>query len=221
MKHLSKNIKGFTIIEIMIVIVIIAILSGIIMVNTSGYNKKSKIAATQAQENQIAEALILYQYQYGCLPNPNACSGSPLVCSCLPSGSSYGLLPDKQKEYKNPLGIPLANAQSESSTSDDGGSGSSTSDGGSGSSSSSPASGDSNIIQTLIDNKFLGKGSFASNDAWGKPYKFAFNKTATNGNKCNFIYSAGPNGTYSFTGYGANCASFFSSGSDDIWLQIQ
>lgn len=48
-----KAQKGFTIIELIVVIAIIAVLSGIIMANVSKYNKSGKDAAIKEQVSQI------------------------------------------------------------------------------------------------------------------------------------------------------------------------
>ena len=76
---INKN-KGFTIIELIIVISIIAVLAAIVISNVLNYEKKSKIVAAQGEVNQIAKALILYQAQTGCLPNFSSCSDSGCDC---------------------------------------------------------------------------------------------------------------------------------------------
>ena len=63
----NKN-KGFTIIELIVVISIIAVLASIIVVNVNQYIQKSKIAATKGEINQIAKAMELYRINHGCLP---------------------------------------------------------------------------------------------------------------------------------------------------------
>jgi len=81
---MKQTQKGFTIIELIVVIAIIAVLAGIISVNTSTYLKKSKIAAAKAELNQIGKALQIYKTKYNCYPDFNNCSGSgsTLACEC-------------------------------------------------------------------------------------------------------------------------------------------
>ena len=85
---MNKNKKrGFTIIELIVVIAIIAVMSGIVISSVSVYHSKSRIAATQAEVNQIAKALILYKAANGCFPDSGSCSinstTGKMECGCL------------------------------------------------------------------------------------------------------------------------------------------
>lgn len=60
--------KGFTIIELIVVIAIIAILAGIIIVNVSQYQQKAKVAWAVGQINQIQKALEMYKNDHGYYP---------------------------------------------------------------------------------------------------------------------------------------------------------
>lgn len=55
-----QNKKGFTIIELIVVIAIIAILAAVVMVNVTQYINKSKIAAIQAEMNQLQKLAVIY-----------------------------------------------------------------------------------------------------------------------------------------------------------------
>jgi prepilin-type N-terminal cleavage/methylation domain-containing protein len=57
---MAKNIKGFTIIELIVVIAIIAVLAGIVLVNVSGYNNKAKIAAIKANMRSLNTTATRY-----------------------------------------------------------------------------------------------------------------------------------------------------------------
>lgn len=82
--------KGFTIIELIVVIAIIAILAAVVMVNVTQYINKSKESATRATVDQIAKALLMYKSQYGCFPSPINCSGTgiELNCECCPTNGN-------------------------------------------------------------------------------------------------------------------------------------
>lgn len=69
-----QNKKGFTIIELIVVIAIIAILAAIVMVNVTQYIKKSKGAAVMADMKGIP-LIITEQIADGTLPIDGICSG--------------------------------------------------------------------------------------------------------------------------------------------------
>jgi len=60
--------KGFTIIELIVVIAIIAVLSGIVVVNMSTITTKSKLARVKADVNNFQKAFILFYAKYGVYP---------------------------------------------------------------------------------------------------------------------------------------------------------
>ena len=62
------NKKGFTIIELIVVIAIIAVLASIILVSVNQYQAKARDAKRVADMNQILKALNIYQATYGCIP---------------------------------------------------------------------------------------------------------------------------------------------------------
>jgi len=64
----SPKNKGFTIIELIVVIAIIAVLAGIVMTNVSRYINKSKEARAIADAQNISKALSLFYVQYGDYP---------------------------------------------------------------------------------------------------------------------------------------------------------
>lgn len=59
---------GFTIIELMFVILIIAVLGGIVAYNFAGAADKAKVASTQASMKTIQGALSQYRAQYNTYP---------------------------------------------------------------------------------------------------------------------------------------------------------
>jgi general secretion pathway protein G len=67
-EHIRSN-KGFTLIEIMIVITIIAILSAIIIPNVINYPKRARVTATKLQIQQFKTPLELYYNDKGRYPS--------------------------------------------------------------------------------------------------------------------------------------------------------
>ena len=64
----NRNRLGFTLLELMVVIVIIGILGGILTINLVGAADKAKIAATESSMKTIKAALTMYQTQYSSYP---------------------------------------------------------------------------------------------------------------------------------------------------------
>lgn len=69
--------KGFTIIELIVVIAIISLLSSIVVANVNGVRVKARDARRLAEMKQIQLALIMYFEKYGHYPynTDNDCSG--------------------------------------------------------------------------------------------------------------------------------------------------
>jgi len=63
----NKN-KGFTIIELIVVIAIIAVLAAIVLTNVSGYINRAKEARASDDFNNIAKAIQIFYGQYGMYP---------------------------------------------------------------------------------------------------------------------------------------------------------
>ncbi len=74
----SRRAAGFSLLELMLVVVIMGILMSVVIVNLAGAGKKAKTAATIAIMKQIKSALASYSTEYGSLP-PTEMGLQPLV----------------------------------------------------------------------------------------------------------------------------------------------
>jgi len=76
----SRNSKGFTIVELLIVIVVIAILAAISIVAYNGIQTRAENSKTVAAVSAWAKAIQLYKVDNGTYP---------VIASCLGSTSTY------------------------------------------------------------------------------------------------------------------------------------
>ena len=68
-KHLKcKTGAGFTIIELVVVIAIIAVLSGIVIINVSASINKAKVVRANTEVKNIENAFIMFYAKYGDYP---------------------------------------------------------------------------------------------------------------------------------------------------------
>lgn len=65
---LQTNSRGFTIVELMIVIVVIAILAAISIVAYTNIQSRAQISRTQSELRQLGQAIQLHQADSGALP---------------------------------------------------------------------------------------------------------------------------------------------------------
>lgn len=64
-----RNMKGFTLIEIMVVIVIIGLLATITTINVIGLAEDAKIQTAKTQLSTIKSCLIIYKTSKGSFPS--------------------------------------------------------------------------------------------------------------------------------------------------------
>ena len=77
-QHTAKN--GFTLLELLIVIVIIAVLMSLILPALSGVRRRANIVAVQTEMKQIEQALTTFENRFGNLPpKPDDSCGRRLV----------------------------------------------------------------------------------------------------------------------------------------------
>ncbi|MEX2606417.1 MAG: type II secretion system major pseudopilin GspG [Kiritimatiellia bacterium] len=67
MTRTQKN--GFSLIEVLVALVIIAIMGSVVALNLVGTTDEANITSTRAEINTLAGALTLYQSQQGVLPS--------------------------------------------------------------------------------------------------------------------------------------------------------
>jgi len=83
--------KGFTIIELIVVVAIIAILAAVVMFGVTQYINKSKIAAVKVELDQISKAAVIYYGENGSMANfcgettSTSYGWNPIDCSNLPT----------------------------------------------------------------------------------------------------------------------------------------
>lgn len=64
----SKKARGFTLVELLLVVTIIGILAGAVLVNISGQSKKAKIQRARNDIASLESALSLYEMEVGAYP---------------------------------------------------------------------------------------------------------------------------------------------------------
>ena len=79
----AKKQKGFTIVELLIVVVVIAILAAITIVAYNGIQNRAKSSVAQSEAGQAARKVALWQVE-----NPNSAPASLAAAGYTPSGST-------------------------------------------------------------------------------------------------------------------------------------
>src|SRR5674476_19977 len=96
----SPKSSGFTIVELLVVIVVIGILAAITIVSYTGISQRATVASIQSDLSNSAQQLKLYYTEYGAYPTNdlstgNHCPTSPnndtKYCLKLSSGNSYSI----------------------------------------------------------------------------------------------------------------------------------
>lgn len=74
----SRNLKGFTIVELLIVIVVIGILAAITIVAYNGIQKRTRDSTRTADTTGVMKAIEMYKAINGTYPD--ACGGNDVGC---------------------------------------------------------------------------------------------------------------------------------------------
>ena len=101
-KRVNRRKAGFTLIEILLVVVIIGILAGIGIPALSGKSEQAKIAQGEANINAISSALAIYEMNNGAYPSN--------LDGLLDSSKQGFPFLDKQSVPKDPWGNPFSYA---------------------------------------------------------------------------------------------------------------
>jgi len=72
---MNKSQRGFTIIELVVVIAIIAVLSGIVIINVSASINKAKVVRANTEVKNIENAFIMFYAKYGNYPQYEGTAG--------------------------------------------------------------------------------------------------------------------------------------------------
>ncbi len=84
------NRAGFSLIEVLIALVIVAIMGAVVALNLQGSADQARVTSTQAQINTLTDALKLFQAQQGRYPTENegleALVDAPVGLNNFPSG---------------------------------------------------------------------------------------------------------------------------------------
>lgn len=89
---MNKNYRGFTIVELLVVIVVIGILAAISLVSYTGISQKAAGASFQADLANAVRQLHLFSVENGSYPDTINCPGNTSTNLCLKSSGSniYG-----------------------------------------------------------------------------------------------------------------------------------
>jgi prepilin-type N-terminal cleavage/methylation domain-containing protein len=82
-----KNNKGFTLVELLVVISIIGVLSAVLMMNLVGARERSRDAQKIQDLNSLKSALRMYYNDYQAYPSPGATNCTNCLNTAI--GSSY------------------------------------------------------------------------------------------------------------------------------------
>jgi prepilin-type N-terminal cleavage/methylation domain-containing protein len=102
---MKKRISGFTVVELLLVIVIIGILASITVIGYNGTQQRARAAQTVATAEQWIKGLMIYKARNGTLPAMSSCLGSGYkynhdglgasgIGQCAQTSASLGVVSD-------------------------------------------------------------------------------------------------------------------------------
>jgi general secretion pathway protein G len=97
-----RNQEGFTLIEIMVVVIILGLLAGLVLPRILGQEEKAKVEATKVQIRALEDALDAFKLDNGFYPTTDQ------GLDALIRKPEAGRIPDKWREggYLKPARIP-------------------------------------------------------------------------------------------------------------------
>lgn len=100
-----KNVRGFTLVELLIVVIILAILAAIIIPQFSGATDDASQAAYDTNVSNIRSAVDLYRQQHTAYPGAVASSGATCINGAAVAGAiGSAALIAQLKNYTNAAG---------------------------------------------------------------------------------------------------------------------
>ncbi len=99
---MKKNQKGFTLIEIMVVVIILGLLAGLVLPRILGQEEKAKVETAKVQIRSLENALSLFKLDNGFYPTTDQ------GLDALIKKPEVGRVPQKWREggYLKPARIP-------------------------------------------------------------------------------------------------------------------
>ena len=102
---MDKKSKGFTLIELMLVVIIISILSAMVVPRLVGRSKEARVAAAKADiESNIALALDMYELDNGAYPSTEQGLSALAIKSAMAPAPTNWRGPYLRKLSKDPWG---------------------------------------------------------------------------------------------------------------------
>jgi prepilin-type N-terminal cleavage/methylation domain-containing protein len=97
---MKRRVDGFTIVELLIVIVVIAILASVTVVAFNGVQERATYSATQRKFQDALKAIMLYHADKGEYPNSENCASGYYHIWCgFNQGVDNGFIPGVVPEY--------------------------------------------------------------------------------------------------------------------------
>lgn len=106
----DKNIKGFTLLELLIVIAIIGILTGVIMVSMKGAVEKSKQSSALTSVSSVLPEFVTCQDDIGTIIRPNNVNiGGGVICNASGHSATWPNIAKTGWIYNGISNIPNQN----------------------------------------------------------------------------------------------------------------